>query len=131
MPTYTGYSNEAKFSSALCKRLKTIGCMVTRIETGTTRCGVPDIHIVVNGEERWIETKNMHCYWTGSAMIQWRPGQQTWALEYLAHKGKPSLTVVAFKNKIICVPMVKHFENCIVTSKDVSNEWYSVKEILL
>ena len=107
------YRSEQAFSSALCEMLRRHSPMVCRIETGTTRRGVPDIYMVHNGAEIWIETKNVK-----SASVEddewgvtWESGQQAWAYDYFrAHnKKKWSYTMVALKDGFLLIPMTKAF----------------------
>jgi len=124
------YRSEAAFSHALCFQLKKQGAMVTRIESGYTKVGIPDIHMVYNGAETWIEVKNIHKYWDGRSIeIPWRPGQQAWALTYLKHKKSYSLTIASCKNGILIIPMVKHFESNLVTKTDISEFLHTIGEI--
>jgi len=126
------YTSEAAFSHALCNMLKKQGAMVTRIESGYTKVGIPDIHVVARGKELWIETKNVKRAWNGISMeVPWRPGQQAWALTYLAHKHEPSYTIVSCKNGILTIPMFKHFEKNIVCANDISDFCTTIREIRL
>jgi len=113
------YRSEAAFSKAFCGRLKRLGCFVTRIESGTTRVGIPDIYAVLHGQEYWFELKNIRKhYHHGPLYIPWRPGQQAWAYEYLQAKGRPSYTIVSCINCFLIVSHVKHFENSMIREGD-------------
>ena len=118
------YKSEAAFGRALGAALKRRGAVVTRIETGLTSQGVPDMFVQFNGD-LWLELKNepdidhsdlskmlMHNTYT-AATIHWRPGQQAWALNYYNkhNKNKCSLTVVACNDFFMLIPMTKHYHN--------------------
>jgi hypothetical protein len=126
------YRNEAAFSKAFCGRLKRLGLTVTRVESGGTRRGIPDIHWVGFGQEGWIELKNVHySYYKKPIKVPWRPGQQAWALDYYRAKKTPSLTVVACNNCILVVPMVRPFKENWVSPEDISDVWSSIGEVAL
>jgi Holliday junction resolvase len=124
------YKNEAAFSTAFCKKLRSLGLVVTRIESGGTKRGIPDIHWAGYGQEGWIELKIVHhSYYGGDIKIPWRPGQQGWAFEYMKHKRTPSTTVVACNNCILIVPMVRHFQENWVMQEDISEILSDIKEL--
>lgn len=117
------YRSEAAFSKALGASLKNRGIDVTRIETGLTSQGVPDMFIQGFGGDLWIELKNepkinvttlgQTMFKKNSVTIHWRPGQQAWALNYYNkhNKNKCSLTIVACDGFFIIVPMTCKFTN--------------------
>jgi hypothetical protein len=126
------YKNEAAFSKAFCARLRRLGLVVTRIESGGTKRGIPDIHWAGYGQEGWIELKNLHkTYRYSDIQVSWRPGQQGWALEYYKHKKQPSLTIASCNNCILVVPMVKHFKENWVTPADISEVLPSIGSFIL
>jgi hypothetical protein len=105
------YKNEAAFSKAFCGRLRSLGYVVTRIESGGTRSGIPDIHWAGCGQEGWVELKNIkRNYYNRPVKIPWRPGQQAWAFDYATATGQCVVTAVAFCNGILLIPMVRHFK---------------------
>ena len=107
------YKNEAAFSKALAAALKERGASVTRIETGMTSQGVPDMFVQMNGGDVWLELKNMPTLTAelaekkGKVKIAWRPGQVGWAYQYWLRHGrkKCSLTVIAGKSEFFIVLM--------------------------
>jgi hypothetical protein len=96
--------------------------MVQRIETGETGRGVPDVYLRGPKREMWVELKNdrfssvLDYKWR----IDWRAGQQAWAYEYRKHSGSHSFTAVCFKNGCILIPMIKVFNDKIVTNDCVA-----------
>lgn len=100
------YKSEAAFSRALSSALKKQGAIVTRIETGMTSQGVPDMFVQMNGGDVWLELKNMPgiddeaVVKRGSIKVAWRPGQQAWGINYwrMHARKKCTYTVVAGKN---------------------------------
>ena len=75
------YKSENAFSKVLSLKLKLLGYSVTRIETGLTCQGVPDMFVQGNGTDFWLELKNEKklTLETTKLKVQWRPGQQPWA----------------------------------------------------
>jgi hypothetical protein len=126
------YQSEAAFSKAFCRHLRDTGYYVTRIESGGTKRGIPDIHWAGRGREGWIELKNIRApYRGGDIKIPWRAGQQGWAHEYLKYSGSPSLTVAACSNTILVIPMVRWFKENWVTRQDVAGALAHVREFKL
>lgn len=126
------YKSEALFSKALSASLKKRGIDVTRIETGLTSQGVPDMFIQGFGGDLWIELKNepkitmttlgQIMIGKSNALVHWRPGQQAWALNYFDkhNRNKCSLTVVACDGFFIVVPMIHKFEKDRIQLHDFS-----------
>lgn len=118
------YKNEAAFAKAFGNVLKANGAFVTRIETGSTGQGVPDMFVVYNGVDFWMELKNEPTIKYDTARdsthtIHWRPGQKAWMLTYaLHHCVKFAYTIVAGKDCFLIIPMDKHskFEHNKVTT---------------
>lgn len=101
------YRNEAHFSGAVVKHLRSKGYMVQRIETGSTGRGVPDIYCVSpDGVPMWLELKRVHISAKGRdrAVISWRPGQQAWLRQVTRYK-QTAFTLVAFDD---CIALVHH-----------------------
>ena len=107
------YKNEAAFSRALSEALRKQGAIVTRIETGGTSQGVPDMFVQTNGGDVWLELKNIPnlddeaIERKGFIKVPWRPGQAAWGYNYwrMHSKKKFTLTVVAGKNKFYVIKM--------------------------
>lgn len=103
------YKSEAAFGKDVSDAFKRLmAAHVTRIETGGTSDGVPDMFVSARGNDMWLELK-----WMPKAellklkevegkkvKVAWRPGQQAWARMYWAkHKcGKRVATLIAFKD---------------------------------
>lgn len=120
------WDNEAAFSKYLYPRLNTEGLYVHRLESHGTGNGLPDMFVMGNGKDFFLELKNNKKLTVAKAMsegmkVDWRPGQQPWAYVYKQRHasvtgGKLTATVVGLKDGIIIIPMVKVFENNIVMS---------------
>ena len=120
------WDKEKDFAKYIMTKLKNEGTDCTRIETGSTTNGMPDLWIQVSDDDYFIELKNIHhdlpaiCdIEVASEIIPWRPGQQAWALRYKAHhKSKCSWTVVGMNDGVIFIRMEKHFENDLIKYRD-------------
>lgn len=109
------YKSEQAFSKALVAELRKHGYMVQRIESPETGVGIPDLVAIKDGYYYWIELKCDNAF---SGTVKWRKGQQAWALEYLRHTKQPTITLVAFKDLVLCIRMSRHFKNNSVTASD-------------
>lgn len=122
------YKNEAAFSRALSDALRKQGAIVTRIETGMTSQGVPDMFVQFADDDIWLELKNMPSLVMadildkGFVKVQWRPGQQAWAMNYYRKhdRKKCTLTVVAGANHFFVIRMDRLWSNNKVMEHDVS-----------
>lgn len=65
-----------------------------RIETGVINCGVPDVHGVVGGIERWVELKIVK-----GNRVEIRPTQVAWHSRFWRHGGT-SFVLAAGKGKL-------------------------------
>lgn len=122
------YSNEAAFSKALTVKLTKAGYSVTRIESHSTGNGIPDMFVQGHGKDFWVELKNStKCHNKNCVTVSWRPGQQSWSLEYYrfhAHK-KQTITLMSDPCGLFIIPMRSYFPRNIV-----NNPWYmSYEEI--
>ena len=124
------FNSEKDFSRALRTRLSKHGFMTTRIETHGTVNGMPDLYVCGFGYDCFIELKNdkqlsMH---DKNIKVQWRPGQQSWMLEYyIKHVNKKCcLTIVAVEGGYYIIPMtcvyqrntVFNAQNLFISDKD-------------
>lgn len=116
------YKSENAFSKVLSLKLKLLGYSVTRIETGLTCQGVPDMFVQGNGTDFWLELKNEKklTLETTKLKVQWRPGQQPWAYTYYMqhHKNKYTFTAIAGDNCFVLVSMKKVFTDNVVMLND-------------
>ena len=110
--------NEALFSKSLSGKLKREGFDVIRIESHDTGNGIPDMFIQGFGYDFWVELKsdpklkpNLN-----KIKVDWRPGQQAWALNYyyMHVKYKQTLTLVKASEGYYIVPMIQHYKDNIV-----------------
>jgi hypothetical protein len=127
----TKYRNEMAFSRALVVHLKNKGYQVTRIETGKTTRGVPDLYVASIHGCMWIELKRIHTEFSRESYteIPWRPGQLGWMLNHLRSSGFPCFTFVAFDDCIVCIPITKVFKGNRIFLSDVSRIWYSIGKV--
>jgi hypothetical protein len=64
---------------------------VTRIETGETAVGVPDLHMRTYRHDVWIELKVVKQLKSGQVKIPFRPGQFNWIRRHTEMRGKALL----------------------------------------
>ena len=126
MLAHNEYVNEHHFSRGLCARLENNGVFVTKVETGSTLQGVPDLFIQAKGGDLWIELKIMHKgYRPGECLeFPWRAGQQAWHMEYYRrhNKKKAVLTLMALP----CGEFALHWLEQINVANDVNHLHYKV-----
>lgn len=129
------YNTEKEFSKALMHKLKSEGYHCSRIETATTITGIPDLFIMGNGDDFFIELKNNKQVTLNKGIykVPWRAGQQAWALQYqLAHKTgcitKHTWTIMSVKDGIIFIRMDKYREDNIANLADDSVFIFTDKE---
>lgn len=109
--------NEASFSKSLSAGLKRQGLFCTRIESHGTGNGIPDMFVQGNGYDLWIELKSANIKpELNKIKVDWRPGQQAWALDYrsLHTCYKQTLTIVKADTGYYIIPMIEHYKNNIV-----------------
>lgn len=120
---------EADFSRSLSGRLAKEHIMVTRIESHGTGNGIPDMFVCGRGLDTWLELKADDKYSITDKVIKvdWRPGQQAWALEYFRkHTTKNCLTLVKVSDGIFIIPMIMTYDKHMVynpqgiSSKDLN-----------
>ena len=117
---YTMYRSEGHFSRALCASL--MGkVFYQRLESGITGRGIPDLYLRWKDREMWIELKNQPRLSVGDKewVVDWRKGQQAWAMSWRQVTGKYTYTIVAMKDGYIVVPMNKRYLKKIVKSHEV------------
>lgn len=108
---------------------------VTRIESGGTQVGIPDIYATIMhrhyGQAIWIE-----CKYDPSVSIKqrrikvnWGPGQQAFAEDVTraalkmyngATALRCSITLLKCKDGVIFIPMYKHYDNDTIDTSDVA-----------
>lgn len=124
------YKTEAAFSRAFTSALRNRNYSVSRIETGLTSTGVPDMFIAGNGDDLWIELKNEKAltYKKVSALraktkVKWRPMQQAWAYDYYEkhNKNKYTITVIAGYGLFVLVKMKCIYSDNIITFDDTND----------
>ena len=82
---------ETEIRKAFIKRFELVA-NITRIETGSTEVGVPDLHVRTDKADLWIELKIA----TGTARemrVEYRAGQQRWAENHKSLLGLVCLLV--------------------------------------
>ena len=124
------YRNEAAFSNALTKYLRSHHWFVQRIESGQTGRGIPDIYCISpEGHAFWFELKRMHATFRKGQWyaIPWRPGQQAWL--HSANKyQQQAFTLCCFDNCIAVIPHNHIYKDGVVSHKDILEYWFSWKD---
>lgn len=91
------------------RKLKGVAC--SRIESGRTEKGIPDVFVQGLGNDVWVELKNETAHIKGkeSVKVHWRSGQVAWAWRYAkAHLNqKCTYTIVQYADAIIIIPMTE------------------------
>lgn len=128
------YAKESDFSKALLASLKTKGAWCTRIETGSTGQGVPDIFIVTNKLCRWLELKNnskdlVEEYITTSKKICYRPGQLAWHYMYHTKTEQDVFLILACKNGYIIL-LKRDFEKQNITKNDIVYIFHNIGNVV-
>lgn len=110
------YKTEADFSRAITQKLKSHGCVITRIESHGTGNGIPDMYVQYPDFDCWIELKNTKAsIFERLKKISWRPGQQSWMLEYKhMHNKRCCLTIVACADGYIIIRNHRHYIDNVV-----------------
>lgn len=78
--------NETTLYKKLSRRLRLLkdyNIELTRIESGGTRVGIPDIYYSTENTNGWIELKQIHTMQTEKAKIPWRAGQRAWIKRHI------------------------------------------------
>ena len=123
------YRNEAFFSNALVKALRSKGWFVQRIESGQVGRGIPDIFAIspVRNVPIWLELKREHTSCTRASYVEihWRPGQQAW-LNEVSERGVKTYTIACFNDGILQIPHntiythnLVHLDESILYYKDI------------
>ena len=118
------YKSESAFSKAFVESLRNRHIVVTRIETGSTSQGVPDLYIQGYGGDLWIELKNKKSKVDRRFFkIDWRPGQQAWhSIYYKEHWYKKMVfTIMADLSGFEMVPMSRIYVDNLVASENVEH----------
>lgn len=113
--------SEQQFSKSLLAAFKRSNIECYRIESGETAVGIPDIYCMTL--DCWLELKNDKLHTRNQTLeVHWRPGQQSFALQYLrAHNNKRcTFTIVRLTDCIAVIPMTKRFSNNIVSITDIT-----------
>jgi hypothetical protein len=110
------YRNEAAFSTALCAMLKRhYTIKIQRVESPITGVGIPDLYTRWPKQELWLELKRERgSAYEPTVTVHWRKGQQAWALEYYKVAQQCVLTLAAFDDGILIIPMRVHYTKGIV-----------------
>jgi len=99
---------EREFWAKVKDKLTKEGCQCTRIETGSTELGVPDVFVQGHGGDVWLELKSesVHIKGKEKVKVHWRKGQLAWALVYnKIHHNKCTYTIARFEDGVLIIPM--------------------------
>lgn len=109
------WHNEREFGKYLMRQLKAQDFWCTRLESGMTVKGLPDLWVQGHGDDYYIELKYVNkglSYLSLNRQIKvpWREGQQAWAAIYKEYHrngkhGKVSFTFVGLNDSMIMIPM--------------------------
>ena len=122
---------ESEFAKQFMGILKREHVDCTRIESGTTVVGIPDLFIQGGGDDLFIELKvcnnSIH---DNFIKVPWRPGQQAWLRTYyIAHNlHKSALTVVRCNDGLLFIKHTCVYENNIVASELHKNHYTYLPE---
>lgn len=134
------WKSEKLFGKAVMKKIEAESGLCFRLETASTAPGMPDLYVLANGTDYFIEFKNMqNTHVTSSHFkVAWRAGQQRFALQYRekmqkykqvyyddaddtyieGFEQKFSWTFVGCSNGVLLIPMYKVFKDSLVHSDD-------------
>lgn len=117
------WKTEKEFGQYIMAKLSKEGAKCIRIESASTISGMPDMYVMGKADDYFVELKNMKdksikdYQWK----IQWRPGQQGWALVYKDYhtrrygeefvKSKHTWTFVGLKDGVLLIRMAKLYQN--------------------
>ena len=134
------WSTEKQFGKFVMDKMKKEGMTPIRIESASTISGMPDIYVLGYNNDWFIELKNIKnksvddTHWK----IQWRPGQQAWSQEYLAHhttkvsnkflSTKYSWTFVGLLDGVLFIRMSSYRQDNEVYSDDCSVFTFTLDE---
>lgn len=127
-------SDENKFRTTLCNKLKSAGIFTQKIEARDMGRGIPDMLMVNKEGLKLIELKDEDCKLDLKAdhvIVHWRPGQQAWAHElYISSKQKECVTtIIQYTNCYVLINMTKYFEYDAVYSHEYLR-FDTIKELL-
>lgn len=134
------WKSEKLFGKAVMQKIEEESGICFRLETASTAPGMPDLYVLANGADYFIEFKNMQNTPVTSShfKVAWRAGQQRFALQYRekmqkykqtyyddaddtyieGFEQKFSWTFVGCSNGVLLIPMYKVFENNLVHFDD-------------
>lgn len=115
------WKTEKEFGQYVMTRLKREGYSCMRIESASTIAGCPDLWVQGRGDDYFVELKNMpgkkvYDFTVAGrpVTVHWRPGQQSWAQQYIREhsvyadnvvRTKASWTFVGCADGIVCIRM--------------------------
>ena len=108
--------NEMLFGNWLIRKFtKKYNAMVTRLESHHTANGIPDLFVCGYSSDAFIELKadNKITVSDVKVKVDWRPGQQGWAIDYAInhHYKKNVVTLIGAADGIILVPQDRVYKN--------------------
>lgn len=124
------FKTEKDFGKFIMQIFKSQGYNCMRIESASTITGCPDLWVQGMGDDFFIELKNHNSINMNkdTVRVQWRQGQQAWALGYIDHHhrvhdnaitAKVSWTFVATGDDyIVMIPMNKLYPTSTVAMSD-------------
>ena len=134
------WKSEKLFGKVVMEKIESESGICFRLETASTAPGMPDLYVLANGVDYFIEFKNMQNTPVISSHLKvaWRAGQQRFALQYHekmqkfkqvyyddaddtyieGFEQKFSWTFVSCSNGVLLIPMYKVFENNLVHFDD-------------
>ena len=124
------WATEKDFGKFVMNKLNKEGAKCIRIESASTISGMPDLYVMGFADDYFIEFKNMKNKSINDPLwkIQWRPGQQGWALDYYDRhtkqygeafvKSKHSWTFVGLKDGVLLIRMTVYRKDNVIYAKD-------------
>lgn len=134
------WKSEKLFGKVVMEKIEAESGICFRLETASTAPGMPDLYVLANGADYFIEFKNMQNTPVVSShfKVAWRAGQQRFALQYRekmqkfkqvyyddaddtyieGFEQKFSWTFVGCSNGVLLIPMYQVFENNLVRFDD-------------
>ncbi len=105
------YKNEAIFRINLCNTFTEQGVFTQKIESSGMNKGIPDMLACKGNRVLPIELKRLKTTVLDKSIItvDWRTGQQAWALLFRKHMNYPTLTVIAADDAFLLLPMDKTY----------------------
>ena len=129
------YKNEAIFRINLCNAFAEQGVFTQKIESSGMNKGIPDMLACKGDKVLPIELKRLKSTVLDKSIItvDWRTGQQAWALLFRKYMNYPTLTVIAADDAFLLLPMDKTYpENKVPFTEFITIEGsikYLVKSI--